>query len=49
MLANGASAQTKAGNNSLGEFVENDGEVKFGLELDFSVENVTSISGAPQS
>ena len=41
--------QTKASNNSLGEVVENDGEVKFGLELDLSVETVTSIPMAPQN
>ncbi len=49
MLADLASAQKKASNNSLGEVVENDGEVKFGLELDLSVETVTSIPMAPQS
>ena len=40
--------QTKASNNSLGEVVENDGEVKFGLELDLSVETVTSVPMAPR-
>lgn len=49
MLADLASAQTKAGNNSWGEVVENDGEVIFGLELDLSVETVTAISMAPES
>jgi len=44
-----ASAQTKARNNSLDEGVENDDEVKFGLELDLSVETVRSISRAPQN
>jgi hypothetical protein len=49
MLADLASAQKKASNNSLDEVVENDGEVIFGLELDLSVETVTSIPMAPQS
>jgi hypothetical protein len=49
MPADLAWAQTKTSNNSLGEAVENDGVVKFGLELDLSVETVTSIPMAPQN
>ena len=49
MLADLASAQAESSNNSFGEVVENDGEVIFGLELDLSVETVTSILLAPQS
>lgn len=44
-----ASADTKASNNSLGEVVENAGEVMLVLDFDLSVETVTSIPIAPQS
>ena len=49
MRADLASAETNASNNSLGEIVENDGEVIFVLELELSPETVTSIPTAPQT